>query len=404
MVFSAGATVDVEVAGSIHHASFGKLELVAGDRVRVRLGASDARVVERLPRRTELARLGPADRAGRRAIAANLDAACVVVSLVSPPFRPRLIDRYLAAIWQGGIEPVICLNKADLGDDATLADAMRDLAMYADLGIPVVATSTERGTGLPELARVLRGRTVAFVGHSGVGKSTLLNALVETAGAKTGQTSDYSKRGRHTTTGSRLYGAPDGTRIVDTPGVREFRVDFANADEVREAFPEFRQAAPCRYRDCRHLSEPDCGVHVAVREGRIARTRYRVYRKLVAEFVAGVELEGEGRDFVCEQCGAPVSASGGGTEHRNHCPKCLHSKHLDANPGDRAAACGGTMEPVAVWVRRGGEWALIHRCRTCGQLSSNRVAADDNEMLLMSLAVRALSNPPFPLERIAEMR
>lgn len=92
-----------------------------------------------------------------------------------------------------------------------------------------------------------------------------------------------------------------------------------------------------------------------------------------------------------------------GTEHRNHCPYCLSSKHLDIEPGDRAADCGGTMEPIAVWVRRGGEWALIHRCRVCGTLSSNRVAADDNPVKLLSLAMKPVSSPPFPIERLEEL-
>ena len=92
-----------------------------------------------------------------------------------------------------------------------------------------------------------------------------------------------------------------------------------------------------------------------------------------------------------------------GTQHRNHCPNCLTSLHLDNEPGDRAADCGGQMEPVAVWVRKGGEWAIIHHCRLCGKLTSNRIAADDNPMLLMSIAMRPLCTPPFPLERIEEM-
>jgi ribosome biogenesis GTPase len=104
--------------------------------------------------------------------------------------------------------------------------------------------------------------------------------------------------------------------------------------------------------------------------------------------------------FTCRHCGIYVPCFGFGTEHRNHCPNCLHSVHLDVDPGDRAAECGSVMEPIAVWVRKGGEWAVIHRCRLCGALSSNRTAADDNPTLLMSLAVKPLAQPPFPLERL----
>ena len=108
-------------------------------------------------------------------------------------------------------------------------------------------------------------------------------------------------------------------------------------------------------------------------------------------------------EFVCKCCGRVVIPQGGGTEHRNHCPNCLSSMHLDIEPGDREADCGGIMEPIAAWVRKNGEWAIIHRCKWCGTLSSNRIAADDNPMKLMSIALKPLCMPPFPLERIEEM-
>jgi ribosome biogenesis GTPase len=101
--------------------------------------------------------------------------------------------------------------------------------------------------------------------------------------------------------------------------------------------------------------------------------------------------------FTCKVCGMLVVPGGAGTEHRNHCPNCLSSVHVDNDPGDRAADCGAVMEPIGVWVRKNGEWAIIHRCRLCGTLSSNRIAADDNPTLLMSIAVKPLASPPFPL-------
>ena len=107
--------------------------------------------------------------------------------------------------------------------------------------------------------------------------------------------------------------------------------------------------------------------------------------------------------FTCKQCGRLVVSAGAGSDHRNHCPNCLSSLHVDIEPGDRASDCGSLMEPVAVWVRKNGEWAIIDRCRRCGKLSSNRVAADDNPMKLMSIAMKPLCEPPFPLERIEEM-
>lgn len=108
-------------------------------------------------------------------------------------------------------------------------------------------------------------------------------------------------------------------------------------------------------------------------------------------------------NFTCKVCDRPVAAAGAGSNHRNHCPNCLHSLHLDIEPGDRQANCGGIMEPIAVWVRKNGEWAIIHRCRTCGQLTSNRIAADDNPMKLMSIAMKPVAITPFPLEKIEEL-
>ena len=105
--------------------------------------------------------------------------------------------------------------------------------------------------------------------------------------------------------------------------------------------------------------------------------------------------------FNCTHCGQTVVPDGAGAAHRNHCPWCLWSRHLDETPGDRAADCGGGMEPIAVWARPGGDWAIIHRCRSCGELHSNRIAGDDNELALVSLAVRAIGQPPFPLNRLS---
>lgn len=110
-----------------------------------------------------------------------------------------------------------------------------------------------------------------------------------------------------------------------------------------------------------------------------------------------------GESFTCRNCGYPVDPAGAGSDHRNHYPNCLCSVHLDIEPGDRESDCGGLMEPVAVWVRKNGEWAIIHRCRRCGAFSSNRVAADDNPVKLMSIAMKPIGSPPFPIERMAEI-
>ena len=138
--------------------------------------------------------------------------------------------------------------------------------------------------------------------------------------------------------------------------------------------------------------------------------RLRARQRRVGEEPAPIDvwvrrLEGSGPQdqlsgFTCRNCGAKVDWQGAGSDHRNHCPNCLCSAHLDNTPGDRASECGSVMEAVAVWVRKNGEWAIVHRCRECGDLSSNRVAADDNEYALLSIAIRPLANPPFPLERL----
>lgn len=107
--------------------------------------------------------------------------------------------------------------------------------------------------------------------------------------------------------------------------------------------------------------------------------------------------------FTCKVCGWPVTPAGAGSGHRNHCPNCLSSLHVDVEPGDRAADCGGIMDPIAVWVRKNGEWAIIHRCRRCGALSSNRVAADDDPRKLVSIAMKPVAFPPFPIERLKDL-
>ena len=107
--------------------------------------------------------------------------------------------------------------------------------------------------------------------------------------------------------------------------------------------------------------------------------------------------------FKCRVCGREIIPEGAGSDHRNHCPNCLSSLHVDEEPGDRASECGGIMEPISVWVRKKGEWAIIHRCKRCGKLSSNRIAADDNPVLLVSISMRPVSFPPFPLEKVDEL-
>jgi ribosome biogenesis GTPase len=226
-----------------------------GDEVHVERN----RVLGIAPRRTVLSRPDPSNPRIERVIAANIDVAIVVSSVASPPFRPGLIDRVLIAIERGGITPIVCLNKIDL---AGSSDASRD---WDAAGTHVVRCSAAAGAGLHELAAALRSRTAVFVGHSGVGKSSLINALFPGVGLATAAT---GKKGRHTTTSSFLHEEPDGTRVIDTPGVREFGLVAVTAGDLRGYFPEFSDAAKlCRFSDCSHTHEPDC----AVRDGNFER-------------------------------------------------------------------------------------------------------------------------------------
>jgi ribosome biogenesis GTPase len=354
-------------------------------------------IEELLHRRTVLSRRNPRSATEEQVIAANIDTAVIVASVVSPPLRIKLIDRYFIAVQRSKIEPIICVNKIDLLEGRTMPD---ELKTYSELGIDVVPCSAAGNIGIDDLKRLLAGKTCVFVGHSGVGKSSLVNAINPSLELMTNTVRKSDLKGRHTTTASTLYQLTDDIRVIDTPGVREFGLWDVKPEELKWYFPEFEDfSMDCKFTDCSHTDEPECGVKTAVRDGKISRSRYESYLRLLSDDTDGQPVTNKVTAFECSNCGASVSTEGAGSEHRNHCPQCLYSLHLDNEPGDRAACCGGLMEPVAVWVKKCGEWAIIHRCRDCGELSSNRVAADDNEMLLLSLAVKPLSKPPFPLER-----
>jgi ribosome biogenesis GTPase len=237
---------------------------------------------------------------------------------------------------------------------------------------------------------------------------------------------EEDSRGRHTTTHRQLFMLPGGAMIIDTPGMRELGL-FDADDGISAGFTDIEELIPrCRFNDCRHQTEPGCAVAAALEAGTLSRGRWQSYLTQRSEnrFVAGKAAkkrdksrrgdsqpskrksepdyrhEASFESFKCKACGAPVMPEGAGSKHRNHCPQCLCSVHVDDEPGDRASGCLGVMEPISAWVRKDGEWALIHRCRVCGALSSNRVTADDNPMLLMSIAVKPLSAPPFPLSML----
>jgi ribosome biogenesis GTPase len=250
-------------------------DVATGDQVR--FSVERQRVEEVLPRRTVLSRSDPHNRRVERVIAANIDVVVNVVSLKNPPLRPGLIDRYLIAIGKSGAEALVCVNKIDLLESA---DEFEPLLPYEMLGIPVIRCSAATGEGIGELADSLAGKLCVFAGHSGVGKSSLLNALDSGLTLDTAAVSSGNQRGRHTTTSSALYRLPNGAMIIDTPGIREFGLWNVGPADVRRFYAEFEGRA-CAFGDCSHTHEPDCGVKAAVEAGGIARARYEGYLRIL---------------------------------------------------------------------------------------------------------------------------
>ncbi len=256
-------------------------ELAVGDEAALERRGSDTIVVGVLPRRTKLSRPDAGNCNLERVIVANVDVVVVVVSVISPPLHPRLIDRYLIAIQRGGAIPVIAVNKLDLhSSEADLREDVWRLAPYQALGIPVVLCSASNGRGREELLQALQGRVSAFVGHSGVGKSSLLNMVKPELSLKTGDVSNGYGRGTHTTTKSTLWDLGNETLVIDTPGIRSFGLWNLREDELPYYFPEFAMVGRCKFGDCTHTHEPGCSVKVAVETGTIAEDRYDTYLRI----------------------------------------------------------------------------------------------------------------------------
>ena len=250
--------------------------IAVGDHVVLRERAGH-RIVERvLPRKTKLSRPDPSTETRERVIVANIDVVVIVVSVVSPPLHPRLIDRYLVAIQRGGARPVIAVNKIDLLEDQSELDV---LDAYRPLAIPIVRCSAEGQIGLDALLESIRGQTAAFVGHSGVGKSSLVHAIRPELDIEIGAVSGGNARGAHTTRRSTMYQFDQNTRVIDTPGIRSFGLWALSSDEVEDSFPEFADLH-CRFRDCSHTHEPGCGVRAAVEAGTVSAYRYETFVRL----------------------------------------------------------------------------------------------------------------------------
>jgi ribosome biogenesis GTPase len=234
-------------------------------------------IEEVLPRRTALTRLFE-----RRVqvLAANVDQVVIVVAADQPPLRPHLIDRYLVAIHQGGMRPLICINKADLDEHGEAADVV---ARYAALGYRSFLVSVTRGDGLDALRAELKDSTLALVGPSGVGKSSILNALEPGLGLKIGTLTDQ-QRGKHTTTTARLIRWSLGGFVVDTPGLRQFEPADLEAGDLEAYFIEFAPlVGSCRYPNCSHRHEEGCAIREAVVQGGVSPERYDSYCKMYEE-------------------------------------------------------------------------------------------------------------------------
>lgn len=280
VVESYGRRVVVERAGGAQVTCKLKrrgLDLVAGDEVRIDFSPGDDEwtVTERLPRRNVLCR---SDSRGRsESLAANLDQLGVVVA-PRPACDPFIVDRYLAGALYGGIASLLIVNKQDLPAEA---GDLSFIEPYRALGLPVVAVSAHTRTGLDALIGQLSGRRSLLAGQSGVGKSSLLNALAGEAVRATGRLSEGSGEGRHTTVSSAILRTPWG-EIADSPGVRDYAPPVVPLREVQLGFVEIAaRAHECRFLDCLHLREPQCAVQAAVQAGAIDSRRFESYRRLL---------------------------------------------------------------------------------------------------------------------------
>jgi ribosome biogenesis GTPase / thiamine phosphate phosphatase len=269
--------------------------VVTGDRVRLDWDADRAVVEAVEPRRNAFSRRASGEREEEQVVAANLDGVAVVASLHNPDFRHGLVDRVLVQCARAGIAALVVLNKTDL-DKAHEADAI--LGEYARAGVPGLATCAVSGHGVPRVREHCHGRRTLFVGHSGVGKSTLLAALAPGRSIAQGEVNEVTGKGRHTTSAAVLYRPDAGgaaaaagataTELVDTPGVRAFALWGVDADELVQYYPEFKPfAGHCRFGDCRHDREPGCALREAVAAGAVGERRFASYCKLRDELASG---------------------------------------------------------------------------------------------------------------------
>ena len=252
--------------------------VTTGDRVWIRVAGEDEGFIERVePRHGILTR---AVRGREHVMVANVDQVVIVMAVAEPELKVHLIDRYLASAAQGRIRPILCLNKADLVDPA---ECQPILGLYSQLGIPTLLTSATAGLGIEGLRRFLKDRQTVFSGQSGVGKSSLLNALQPGLGLRVRDVSAANQKGRHTTTTAELLQLDFGGWVVDTPGPRQFELWDIIPGEVEGFFPEFHPYIPlCAFPNCSHTHENRCAIKQAVRDRYINENRYLSYLGLIS--------------------------------------------------------------------------------------------------------------------------
>ena len=267
-----------------------RLSIVCGDRVRCALDRAhdEVLVVEVLPRRTLLARANL--RGESEPVVANISQLVVVIAPVPVPDF-FIVDRYLCAATAAGIAGAIAVNKSDVPEKV----ADDELAAFAGAGYPHVACSAKAGAGLDSLRTLLAGGVSVLVGQSGVGKSSLVSALLPGANITTGELM-REEEGRHTTTASRAYALESGGALIDSPGVRDFAPAVDQLDARTLGFPEVEKLARgCRFADCKHVQEPGCAIIAAVESGEISARRYESYRRLRRRYSDLIQAQGYGK-------------------------------------------------------------------------------------------------------------
>ena len=275
-----GDPVVAALRGRVKHS--GVLKLAVGDEVVIEQDeGSGWAITEVLERRSQLSRKSPGRQRGERVIAANVDQVVVVFALRKPEPHVAMLDRFLVVAEANSLVSHVVVNKLDLADEG---EAQALFGTYERIGYALHLTSCRTQRGLDELRTQLSGRTSAITGPSGVGKSSLLNALYPGLGLRVGEISASVNKGRHTTVGAFLHPLPDGGFVVDTPGLREIGLWGVPSRGLDECFPEIRSRKDeCRFADCSHLIEPDCAVREALSAGVIDESRYSSYAKLLEE-------------------------------------------------------------------------------------------------------------------------